>query len=231
MKLLALDTVTEYCSAALSIKGELIWRETLAKQSHTEMILPMVEALLAEAELSVGELDAIAFDRGPGSFTGLRIGAGVAQGLALASNLPVIPVSSLQLIAQTCMVVSGQNNVMACIDARQGEVYWGCFLKQAGIMQLAGVEKIDHPCNVASGERVYYGAGSGFSTFQHELTSSKQIQLSGYDETIYPFAKNMITLAIDSWEGERYVDASEVLPVYLRDKVAKVPARPPGEKS
>jgi tRNA threonylcarbamoyladenosine biosynthesis protein TsaB len=230
MKLLALDTVTEYCSAALSIDGELLSREILAHQSHTEMILPMVEELLAEAEIHLQNLDAIAFDRGPGSFTGLRIGAGITQGLALGSGLPVIPVSSLQTIAQTVLTKHGQTQAITCIDARQGEIYWGCFTEHAGIMRPDGNEQIGHPGSVSTHEQTRYGAGSGFATFENELVNNPRVDLSGHDNSIYPLARDLVPLAVDAWRDNRYVDAGNVLPVYLRDKVAKIPGQQSGEE-
>jgi tRNA threonylcarbamoyladenosine biosynthesis protein TsaB len=229
MKLLALDTVTEYCSAALSIDGELLSREMLAKQSHTEMILPMVEQLLAEAEIHLQSLDAIAFDRGPGSFTGLRIAAGITQGLALGGELPVIPVSSLQTIAQTVLTMHEQKHVIACIDARQGEIYWGCFTEHAGMMRPDNNEQIGYPKSLSTYGQACYGAGSGFAAFHDELVNNPLVDLTGYDKTVYPLARHLIPLALDAWQDNRYVDAGNVLPVYLRDKVAKIPGCQAGE--
>jgi tRNA threonylcarbamoyladenosine biosynthesis protein TsaB len=229
MKLLALDTVTEYCSVALSLDGELRSRELLANQSHTEMILPMVEELMAEAGLQLRELDAIAYNRGPGSFTGLRIAAGITQGLALGSDLPVIAVSSLQSIAQACLDLHGQTQVISCIDARQGEIYWACYTEGAGIMRPDGNEQIGHPGSVSTREKSRYGAGSGFATYQDELVNNPLVDLVGYDNTVYPLARYLIPLAHDAWQDNCYVDASNVLPVYLRDKVAKIPGQQAGE--
>ena len=125
MRLLAIDTVTEACSVALWQDGEITTQEEVVQQQHTERVLPMVQALLAQTETALSQLDAIVFDRGPGSFTGLRIGAGVVQGLALGLDRPVIPVSSLATLAQGAWRLDQQANVLACIDARQTEVYCG----------------------------------------------------------------------------------------------------------
>ena len=221
MKLLAVDTVTEYCSVALFIDGELTFREALARQSHTEMILPMVDELLAEAGINLKQLDVIAFDRGPGSFTGLRIGAGITQGLAFGAGLPVIPVSSLQILAQGCYQHRHQQNVLACIDARQGETYWGCFHLLSDIMILDGNEQLGKPDTVLTPpDAVYYGIGTGFDTFENELRNNPNVTLSDYDKNSYPLAQDIITIATRAWEQREYVVASAALPVYLRDKVA-----------
>jgi len=221
MKLLAVDTVTEYCSTALYLDGELTFREALANQSHTEVILPMVEDLLTQAGIKLKHLDVIAFDRGPGSFTGLRIGAGITQGLALGASLPVIPVSSLQILAQGCYQRYQMQNVLACIDARQGETYWGCFRLRSGIMTLEGSEQLGYPDTVSTlSDVTYFGVGTGFATFETELRDNPNVTLSDYNNNSYPLARDIINIAAHAWERQEYVDGSTALPVYLRDKVA-----------
>lgn len=221
MKLLAVDTVTEYCSAALYLDGELTFREALAHQSHTEIVLPMVDELLTQAGIKLKHLDVIAFDRGPGSFTGLRIGAGITQGLALGASLPVIPVSSLQTLAQGCYLRYQSQNVLACIDARQGELYWGCFQLRSGIMTLEGSEQLGHPDTVTTlSDVTYFGVGTGFDTFESELRDNPNVTFSDYNKNSYPLAQDIITIAARAWEQQEYVDGSAALPVYLRDKVA-----------
>src|SRR3569833_3307602 len=127
MKLLAIDTATEACSAALYLDGAVNKRYVLAPREHALLILPMIDELLRDANLSPLELDAVAFGRGPGAFTGLRIAAGVAQGIAYGADLPVVPVSSLAALAQGCYRERGVTRVLATIDARIGEVYWGAY--------------------------------------------------------------------------------------------------------
>ncbi|HDP89812.1 MAG TPA: tRNA (adenosine(37)-N6)-threonylcarbamoyltransferase complex dimerization subunit type 1 TsaB, partial [Thioalkalivibrio sp.] len=146
MKILAIDTATDACSAALFLDGEVTSRFELAPRRHTELILPMVGSLLEEAGLAVTDLDAVAFGRGPGAFTGLRIAAGVAQGLALGADLPVIPVSTLATMAQQVMDEAGAEAVAAALDARMGEVYWGCYRRDAeGVAEPVGPETVCAP--------------------------------------------------------------------------------------
>lgn len=137
VKILAVDTATEACSAALYINGELFECYQLAPREHTQLILQMVEQLLEQQQLTLKQLDALAFGRGPGSFTGVRIATGVVHGLAFASDLPVVPVSTLAAIAQYAYQQSGQAQVLAGIDARMGGIYWGAYaLGDDGLMQL-----------------------------------------------------------------------------------------------
>jgi len=127
MKILAVDTATQACSAALFIDGETTAEFRLAPREHTQLILPMVESLLQQAAIKIADLDALAFGRGPGSFTGVRIATGIVQGLAFAHNLPVLAISTLASIAQLAGDEHQHNNVLAGIDARMGEIYWGCY--------------------------------------------------------------------------------------------------------
>ena len=127
MKILALDTSTEACSAALLIDGEITSQYQLAPREHSRLILKIIDKLLSDAKVSVSSLDAIAFGRGPGSFMGLRIAAGVVQGIAFAHDIPVIPISTLKAIAQRAYEQTNIENVLVAIDARMDEVYWGAY--------------------------------------------------------------------------------------------------------
>ena len=137
MKILAIDTSTEACSAALLIDGDLQGVYKLAPREHSLLILKMIDGLLSDAGITVSELDAIAFGRGPGSFMGLRIAAGVVQGIAYAHELPVIPVSTLKAIAQRASEETRHQHVLAAIDARMDEVYWAAYSLQGQTWQLA----------------------------------------------------------------------------------------------
>ena len=142
MILLALETATEACSAALAVDGDIRERFEVAPRGHSELILPMVDELMAEADISIEQVDAIAFGRGPGAFTGLRIAVGVTQGIAFGADLPVVPVSTLAALAQG----SESNSVLAAIDARMDEVYWGAYQRSsAGLMTLCGEEAVIPP--------------------------------------------------------------------------------------
>jgi len=217
--ILALDTATEACSVALQIDGELYERQQIAPRKHAELILPMVDAVLNESSSQLSDLDALAFGRGPGAFTGVRIAAGVIQGLALGAGLPVIPVSSLAALAQG----AGDEyvHVLAAIDARMGEIYWALLEKnQRGAVQLRSEEK------VTSAERVditvdteIYGVGTGWGTYQAILKNIFKDRLIGLNAECYPIAKNILPLAIEALENGRDLPAEQALPVYLRNKV------------
>ncbi len=147
MKILAIDTSTEACSAAISIDGDCIERFEIARQRHTELILPMIESLMNEAGFnSATAFDVLAFGCGPGSFTGIRIGTGVVQGIALGAGLRVAPVSSLAAIAQGACREHRQKNILAGIDARMQEIYWGHYqLDAQGFMQTSQAEVVGKP--------------------------------------------------------------------------------------
>ena len=127
IKLLAIDTAESACSAALMVDGEVRSRMEQAARGHSERILPMMQSLLSEAGCSLNDLDTLAFGRGPGSFTGLRIAAGVIQGSALGAGLPVVPVSTLRALAQGAFRMHGARQVLSALDARMAEVYWGAY--------------------------------------------------------------------------------------------------------
>ena len=144
MKLLAIDTATEACSAALYIDGNILEKYEVAPRQHAELILPMIDALLAEAELELASLDGLAFGRGPGAFTGVRIATGIVQGLAFASDLPVVPVSTLAAMAQGA--ANQSNTILSAIDARMGEIYWAIFtVGDDGLVKPQSDEQVTKP--------------------------------------------------------------------------------------
>ena len=144
MKILALDTSTEACSAAVYADKQVYAQFALTPREHTRLILPMVEKVLGDADLRLQDVDAIAVGRGPGAFTGIRIGVGVAQGLAMAADKPILPVSTLAALAQQAYVQQGATQVLAALDARMQEVYWGQYSLKDGIMQLQGKSRYVH---------------------------------------------------------------------------------------
>jgi len=217
MKLLALDTATEVCTVALSLDGEVLERSEPGGQ-HAERLLPMVDALLAEAGLVLTQLDALGFGRGPGSFTGLRIGAGVVQGLAFGADLPVVPVSSLAALAQ------GQDaaRVLAAFDARMQQVYWGAYLRNAqGIMEVQGAEGVFAPqaIPVPAGEN-WHGAGPGWDAYQQALQQHLGQCLAGWQQHCVPRARDVAVLAVSGYRSGSAIAAEMALPVYIRDDVA-----------
>ena len=224
MKLLAIDTATEACSAALYLDGEIIQQYRVAPREHSHIILPMIEQLLVESGISVSNLDALAFGRGPGSFMGVRIAAGVTQGIAFAWDLPVVPVSTLAALAQTANTRTGATKVLSAIDARMNEVYWAAYrLSDDGCMHLAGEEGVIAPGQVSKpGGDGWTGAGSGWSTYGEILNAAiAPERLSAQLDDCFPSAESVLKLAVAEYQAGRHVAASAAVPVYLRDNVAQ----------
>jgi len=219
LKLLAIDTATEACSAALHIDGVTTTKYVVAPRKHAELILTMIDELLAESSLSLRQLDALAFGRGPGAFTGVRIATGVVQGLALSTDCPVVPVSTLAALAQGA--ISESKQIACAIDARMGEVYWGLYqVNENNIMQLVGEETVCLPDAVhIPASDGWLGVGSGWETYANELQTRLAGSLSGFRLGDYPSAEAICTLAVYAYKGGEFVDAAEAQPVYLRDKV------------
>jgi len=217
MKLLALDTATEVCTVALSLDGEILERSEPGGQ-HAERILPMVDALLAEAGLVLTQLDALAFGRGPGSFTGLRIGAGVVQGLAFGADLPVVPVSSLAALAQG----QGSARVLAAFDARMQQVYWGAYVRNdQGIVEAQGVEGVFAPQGVPlpAGEN-WHGAGPGWDAYHADLQQHLGKHLAGWQQNCLLQARHVAALGVAGYRSGAAIAAEAALPTYVRDDVA-----------
>lgn len=216
MKLLALDTSTDACTAAVWVDGAVHEQFEFAQQSAR--ILPMVDAVLAEAGLVLAQLDAIAFGRGPGSFTGLRIAAGVVQGLAFGADLPVVPVSSLAALAQ------GQNaaRVLAAFDARIQQVYWGAYVRNAeGGVELQGEEGVYAPDRIPLPEGSdWLGAGSGWDQYADALVAHLGTHVTEWRKQCFPHARDVAELGAAGFKQGRAVAPELALPVYLRDDVA-----------
>ncbi len=183
MNILAIDTATEACSAALYINGQLRSSYQLAPREHSRLILKMIDGLLSEAELSVSKLDAIAFGRGPGSFMGLRIAAGVVQGIAFAHDIPVIAVSTLKAIAQRAFEQTKNKHILTAIDARMDEVYWAAYSLNEQLWQLHGEESVISPDKVPLPELLsqsghsWVGAGTGWASYKDRLLLTANCQL------------------------------------------------------
>jgi tRNA threonylcarbamoyladenosine biosynthesis protein TsaB len=218
LKLIAFDTATEACSAALYNDGITISRFNIAPRQHARLILPMIDQLLSEAEYKLSDLDAIAFGRGPGAFTGVRIAAGVAQGLAFANDLPVIPVSSLATLAQS--VNDKADYIAAAIDARMGEVYFGLYKGSDNVIQLIGNEYVISPGNIKINNITRcYGIGTGWLKYETILAEIFTGKLSGHKGQTYPHAKDMIVIALSEFSKGNLCNPEDAIPVYLRDKV------------
>lgn len=220
LTLLALDTSTEACSVALLRHGKIWHQCVLAERAHTECILPLIDAILANGGCCLTQLDAIAFTHGPGSFTGIRIGIGIAQGLAFGADKPLIALSTLETLAQGAYRCKGATRVVSAIDARMNEVYIGSYCyQQSGQWQLNSVEQVLAPEEVAAElslnrSTTWFAAGSGFQTYATLLptTTPSGVRL--------PDAQDMIPLAEYAWQQCRLISADAVEPVYLRNKVA-----------
>jgi len=230
LKLLALDTATENCSAALWIDGALIQREREVERGHANLILTMIDELLAEAGIELAGLDAIAFGRGPGSFTGVRLAASVTQGLAFGADLPVVPVSDLQAVAQRVSggvadATTASPHILVCNDARMQEVYWGCFDRGPdGLVVAVGPERVSKPSDVRLPDSwrgtSICAAGRGFAAYG-ELSGNMTEVLATVDSRVLPSAAEIALLATADLRAGKTVQAADAVPVYLRDDVAR----------
>ncbi len=217
MKILALDTSTEYCSAALWQDGVLADRIERAGQKHSELLLPMIDGLLRDASLKLAGLDGIAFGAGPGSFTGVRIACGAAQGLALGSGLPVVGVCTLEALAQA----TGRDRVIAAMDARMAEVYHAAYEKRNGAWLAISAPSLCLPEKVPLlAGTDWFGAGSGFAAHGELLQARYGATLEDVDAQAVPLASAIAGLAAPRFAAGQGVNAADALPLYLRDKVA-----------
>jgi tRNA threonylcarbamoyladenosine biosynthesis protein TsaB len=228
VRILALDTATENCSAALLVDGRLAVREHLAERGHGAAILPMIEEVLAEAGATLTGVDAIAFGRGPGSFTGVRLAASVTQGLAYGAGVPVVPVSDLRALAYRVFEGhAGAQRVLVCNDARMREVYWACFSRSPHDPAMpVTAERVSDPGEVVlpadwAGDATLLGAGTGFAAYP-QLTGL----IPGGPASIgalYPRAAEVARLAVPEVAAGRVLSPEMALPVYLRDNVVQAP--------
>ena len=242
MKLLALETATENCSVALRVDGETRWRAARTERGHGEHVLRMIDELLLETAMSLQQFDAIAFGAGPGAFTGVRLAASIAQGLAFSSGLPVLPVSTLRASAQQALwppvasvAPSVPERALVCQDARMGEVYWALFRRERGVAVAEGHEMLGPPAAVLArlheigAERSLCGAGSGFAVHQ-QLVEALVARRAAVLPELAPHAREVALLAAHAGLGAALPPA-EAQPVYLRNNVAAIPAtRPTGAR-
>ena len=217
--LLALDTATEACSVALLHNGQVFSRYAVIPRLHAQRILPMISEVLAEAGIAKSALDAIAFGRGPGAFTGLRIAVGVVQGLAFGLERPVLPVSNLAAIAQRAYREHQAEQVAVAIDARMNEVYWGCYTQVDGEVRLQGMEAVlapEHAQLPRTAQGEWFAAGTGWQAYAEHFA----VPVYGRDEHLLPHAEDVLSLARGMWQRGEAVTAQEAQPIYLRDQVA-----------
>lgn len=225
MLILALETSTELGSCALWRDGEILQRVCPTGRSHSETLLPLVRELLSEAGVKVAQLDAIAFGVGPGAFTGLRVACGIAQGLAVAANIPLLPVTSLEAMA----ALAGAEQVLALLDARMGEVYAGSYRRIAGAYQLQGDIRVSSPADVVlpvgTGWLACGNAPAAYPLLRERLHA---VGLAVMPE-ILPSAAVLARLAAPRAARGEGIDAALAAPLYIRDKVAKTVAERLGE--
>ncbi len=228
-RILAVDTATEACSVALLCDGEIISRFAVSPREHTQKVLPMVEEVLAEAGMKLNQLDALAFGRGPGSFTGVRIGVGISQGLALGANLPMIGVSSLMALAQGAFRIAGQANVLVAIDARMSEIYCAQYQRnEQGFWLGEETEAVlipdDFKAKFSSLKGQWGCAGTGWEAYPQLLAEQSFITDS---QVTLPDAQDMLPIALQLWQAGQVIAVEDVEPTYLRNEVTwkKLPGR------
>jgi tRNA threonylcarbamoyladenosine biosynthesis protein TsaB len=217
MRLLALETSTEFCSVALWQEGAIVERCERVGQKHSELLMEMLDGVLREANIKLGQLDGIAFGAGPGSFTGVRIACGVAQGLALGADLPVVGICTLEALAQA----SGHEKVIATLDARMAEVYHAAYEKCGGNWVTVHQPSLCLPKDAKSVDGTgWFGIGSGFASHGTALTERYADNLAGIDGEKVPLATAIAQLASKLFSTGQGMDAALATPLYLRDKVA-----------
>jgi tRNA threonylcarbamoyladenosine biosynthesis protein TsaB len=221
MKILAIDTSTEVCSAALMVNEEVFAHSQLAPRQHAQLILPMIDKLLSDASISLSQLSCLAFSAGPGSFTGIRIATGVIQGLSYAVDLPVVPISTLAVLAQGAYRQFSATNILSALDARMKQVYWGVYkVKQEGVVESVCNDSVVNPENVfVPKSESWTGIGSGWDEYSAALQKQLGDKLQDFHIECHPLAQDILPLAEAKFAKKEYVSAAEVLPVYLREKV------------
>lgn len=221
MPYLALDTSTEHLSLALALPSGIVGRDWLVGQKHAELTLPRLAEFLAEHQLDLAQIEGIAFGCGPGSFTGLRIGCGLVQGLALGRNLPVVGISTLEALAER----SGAQRVIACLDARMNQIYTARYVREAAGWQEDSPAQVCDPQSLAvpeSGD--WFGIGSGFTAYGETLRARLGACLRGCASEAFPRATEILALALPRFATGEVVPAEAATLLYLRDKVAQTTA-------
>ncbi|MFL2546342.1 MAG: tRNA (adenosine(37)-N6)-threonylcarbamoyltransferase complex dimerization subunit type 1 TsaB [Candidatus Rariloculaceae bacterium] len=220
MNLLAIETSSDVGTVALESDDGLRQERIETPREQTAKILPLIDELIDSAELTLTRLDAIAFGRGPGSFTGIRVAAAVAQGLGLSANLPLLPISSLAAVAQGAWRTQGQEHSLVCFDARMGEVFWAPFQIRGGLPELIGEERLSEPDAVCWPDSQAWGAvGSGFDTYAARLAGQLE-QATSVRGAVSPEAADLLPLARSQLKSGNSVPAPAAAPVYLRGQSA-----------
>lgn len=230
LRILAIDTATESCSVAVWNEGVVVSRFEISPREHTQKILPMVKSALEEANITLQSLDVLAFGRGPGSFTGVRIGVGVAQGIALGAELPMIGISSLATMAEGVFRTTGIKHVLVAIDARMGEIYCAQYQRNgAGAWVGEDTEAVMKPEQFIEALQSTTGtwamAGTGWQAYP-DLKEALPFTVVETEITL-PAAQDMLPLAVSAWHEGKATKVEDAEPVYLRNEVTwkKLPGR------
>ena len=229
--ILAIETCSETCTVALSHDGQLEQLLSDVPRGHGENVLPMIETLLNNAQLPLVDITAIAFTRGPGAFTGVRIGTSVAQGLSVATGIPLLSVSSLAVLAQGSYRETGNKRCLAALDARMSEVYFGIYqLNEHNLMvseeneQVASAENLscENEQEYVDQYNVWQSYGPGWNNYLDAMNQRfSRWNVESTDKIHFPQAIDLIPLALHEYHSGRLLDAAEALPVYVRDQVVK----------
>ena len=218
-KILAFDTATAACSVALWLDGEIKAAFEVAPRQHANLLLPMIDGLLQASSLSLADCDAVAFGCGPGSFMGLRIAAGTAQGLAFGAGIPVVPVSSLRALAQMAFWQNQLNTVLAGWDARMNQIYWGVYAAKEGSMEAVINDQLSGPTEVSVPSGECCAAGNAWEIYAEALPFAIG-KLLPPKQACYPHAKAIAFLAANAFERGKAIDPEAIELLYLRNKVA-----------
>lgn len=224
MNLLAIETSTDACSVALLTGSDVLCDHRIAAQQHGTIVLPMIDALMAEASLNPRQLDGVAFGRGPGSFTGVRIGVALTQGIALGADVGVVGISTMHSVAQGVYRMHGNQRVAVSLDARMDEVYFACYeLGEGSIMSAISDEYICLPADVpqTSDPASMVWAGSGAERYEEILLTRFSVGVEQIRRDAWPHAQDLIDIALPSVAAGKLVPAEDAMPVYLRNKVAE----------
>ncbi|WP_208280763.1 tRNA (adenosine(37)-N6)-threonylcarbamoyltransferase complex dimerization subunit type 1 TsaB [Massilia oculi] len=217
--ILAIETSAELASCALLAGEKVIERSTPGVRSHSQSVLPMVQELLNEAGIALADCDAVAFGAGPGSFTGVRTACGVAQGLAYGAGLPVLPLVTLEAMAEACRAGTGASDVLAVLDARMGEVYWAQYRFDGGKWTEVVAPALSAPQDVAPlAAEGLRACGNGFAEYADAFAGRPFAQ--GALPDIMPHARELALLARGALADGQGVPAAQAQPLYLRNKVA-----------
>lgn len=217
MKLLAIETSGQACSVALMVDDQITSRFEFAPMRQAQIILPMIEQILADSSTSLKDLDALCFGCGPGSFTGVRLATSVVQGIGFANNIPVIPISSLATLAQTAYQQHSWDKLLVAVDARMQEVYWAHYEVNNELVSLIGKEIVSSPERLPlPTDQHWFGIGNGWETYRPQM-SFNPVEI---DSSLLPLAEHLLLLAKPKFIDKQVLNARDVVPTYVRDKVA-----------